>query len=71
MTVPLVLLAVATCFVGLLGFAPVGAPFMDWVYYGGVPVVPVFSPAVALLSVIAVSVGLFAGVIALAVFFIR
>ena len=34
MTAPLVLLADATCFVGLLGFAPAGAPFLDWVYFG-------------------------------------
>ena len=47
MTMPLVFLAAATCVVGLLGFAPVGAPFMDWVYFGGVPEVPVFSPLVA------------------------
>ena len=56
MTTPLVLLAAATCFVGLLGFAPVGAPFMDWVYFGA-PEAPVFSPAVALISIVAVAIG--------------
>jgi NADH-quinone oxidoreductase subunit L len=61
MTSPLVVLAGATCFVGLLGFAPLGAPFMDWVYFGAVPEHAVFSPAVALLSVIAVGVGLVFG----------
>jgi NADH-quinone oxidoreductase subunit L len=60
MTAPLVLLAVATCFVGLLGFAPVGAPFMDWVYFGA-PETPVFSPAVALISILAVAIGLVFG----------
>ena len=34
MTAPLVVLAGVTCFVGLLGFAPLGAPFLDWVYFG-------------------------------------
>jgi NADH-quinone oxidoreductase subunit L len=57
MTVPLVVLAGATCFIGLLGFAPVGAPFMDWVYFGGVPEAPVFNPLVALTSVAAVLIG--------------
>ncbi len=57
MTMPLVFLAIATCFVGLLGFAPVGAPFMDWVYFGEVPEVPVFNPLVALISVVAVGIG--------------
>ena len=61
MTMPLVFLAIATCFVGLLGFAPVGAPFMDWVYFGGVPEVPVFNPLVALISVVAVAIGGFLG----------
>jgi len=61
MTVPLVLLAITTCFVGLLGFAPVGAPFMDWVYFGGVPETPVFSPLVALISILAVAIGGFFG----------
>ena len=37
MTSPLVVLAGVTCFVGLLGFAPLGAPFMDWVYFGAAP----------------------------------
>ena len=60
MTAPLVVLAVATCFVGLLGFAPVGAPFLDWVYFGA-PEAPVFSPIVALISVVAVGIGLYAG----------
>jgi len=45
----------------LLGFAPLGAPFMDWVYFGGVPEVPVFSPLVALISVLAVAIGGFFG----------
>jgi NADH-quinone oxidoreductase subunit L len=61
MTAPLVFLAAATCVVGLLGFAPVGAPFMDWVYFGGVPEVPVFNPLVALISVAAVAIGGFLG----------
>jgi NADH-quinone oxidoreductase subunit L len=60
MTAPLIVLAVATCFVGLLGFAPVGAPFLDWVYFGA-PEAPVFSPVVALISVVAVGIGLYAG----------
>ena len=61
MTSPLVVLAGVTCFVGLLGFAPLGAPFMDWVYFGAAPETPVFSPLVALLSVIAVGVGIVVG----------
>ncbi len=61
MTVPLVLLATATCFVGLLGFAPAGAPFLDWVYYGAEPHEAIFSVAVALLSIAAVTIGLFFG----------
>jgi NADH-quinone oxidoreductase subunit L len=61
MTVPLVLLAAATCFVGLLGFAPVGAPFLDWVYFGGEPIPAVFSPLVALLSIVAVAIGIWVG----------
>ena len=31
-----------------------GAPFMDWVYFGGVPEAPVFSPLVAAVSILAV-----------------
>jgi NADH-quinone oxidoreductase subunit L len=61
MTVPLVLLAGTTCFVGLLGFAPLGAPFLDWVYFGAQPHEAVFSPTVALLSIAAVVIGLFSG----------
>jgi NADH-quinone oxidoreductase subunit L len=61
MTAPLVFLAAATCVVGFLGFAPTGAPFMDWVYFGGVPEVPVFSPLVAGISVLAVAIGLLFG----------
>jgi NADH-quinone oxidoreductase subunit L len=61
MTGPLIVLAAATCFVGLLGFAPAGAPFMDWVYFGEVPLEPEFSPAVALLSIIVVTLGIAAG----------
>jgi NADH-quinone oxidoreductase subunit L len=61
MTVPLVLLAITTCFVGLLGFAPAGAPFLDWVYFGAEPHEAIFSPAVALLSIVAVAIGLFFG----------
>ncbi len=61
MTMPLVFLAAATCVVGLLGFAPVGAPFMDWVYFGGVPEVPVFSPLVAAVSILAVGIGILFG----------
>jgi NADH-quinone oxidoreductase subunit L len=60
MTAPLVVLAIATCFVGLLGFAPAGAPFLDWVYFGA-PEPAVFSPLVALISVVAVGIGLYAG----------
>jgi len=61
MTSPLVVLAGATCVVGLLGFAPVGAPFMDWVYFGAEPHETIFSPAVALISILAVAIGLFFG----------
>jgi NADH-quinone oxidoreductase subunit L len=57
MTVPLALLAATTCFVGLLGFAPTGAPFLDWVYFGTQPHVAIFSPLVAALSVAAVLIG--------------
>ena len=60
MTAPLGVLAVATCFVGLLGFAPVGAPFLDWVYFGA-PEAAVFSLPVALLSIVAVAVGIYSG----------
>jgi NADH-quinone oxidoreductase subunit L len=60
MTAPLVVLAITTCFVGLLGFAPFGAPFLDWVYFGA-PEAPVFSYAVAGLSVAAVGIGLYFG----------
>jgi NADH-quinone oxidoreductase subunit L len=60
MTAPLVVLAVITCFVGLLGFAPVGAPFLDWVYFGA-PEEAIFSPTVALISIVAVAIGLYAG----------
>jgi len=60
MTAPLVVLAVATCFVGLLGFAPVGAPFLDWVYFGA-PEAAVFSVPVALLSIAAVAIGIYSG----------
>ena len=59
-TGPLIALAGATCVVGLLGFAPLGAPFMDWVYFG-TPESPVFSPAVALLSIVVVAIGLVTG----------
>jgi NADH-quinone oxidoreductase subunit L len=55
-----VVLAVVTCFVGLLGFAPVGAPFLDWVYFGA-PEEAIFSPTVALISIVAVAIGLYAG----------
>ena len=58
MTAPLVFLAAATCVVGFLGFAPTGAPFMDWVYFGGVPRRRCFSPLVAGISVLAVAIGL-------------
>ena len=61
MTAPLIVLAGATCFVGLLGFAPVGAPFLDWVYFGGEPLEAVFSPAVAIISIVAVVIGLWGG----------
>ena len=61
MTAPLVFLAAATCVVGFLGFAPTGAPFMDWVYFGGVPETPVFGPLVAAISVLAVAIGLLFG----------
>jgi NADH-quinone oxidoreductase subunit L len=57
MTAPLVLLAATTCFVGLLGFAPAGAPFLDWVYFGAEPHTAIFSPLVAGLSIAAVLVG--------------
>jgi len=57
MTVPLWILAGATCVVGLLGFAPLGAPYLDWVYFGTEPIPAVFSPLVAVLSIIAVAVG--------------
>jgi NADH-quinone oxidoreductase subunit L len=57
MTAPLVLLAVTTCFVGLLGFAPAGAPFLDWVYFGTEPHTAIFSPLVATLSIAAVVIG--------------
>ncbi len=60
MTAPLVVLAAVTCFVGLLGFAPVGAPFLDWVYFGA-PEEAIFSPTVALISIVAVAIGLYAG----------
>jgi NADH-quinone oxidoreductase subunit L len=61
MTVPLVLLAAATCFVGLLGFAPFGAPFLDWVHFGAEPIPAVFSPLVAILSIVVVAIGIWAG----------
>jgi NADH-quinone oxidoreductase subunit L len=61
MTMPLVVLAVATCFVGLLGFAPTGAPFLDWVYFGTEPHEAHFSPLVAGISILVVSIGLWAG----------
>jgi NADH-quinone oxidoreductase subunit L len=61
MTAPLIVLAAATCVVGLLGFAPVGAPFLDWVYFGGEPLEAVFSPAVALVSIVAVAIGIWGG----------
>jgi NADH-quinone oxidoreductase subunit L len=57
MTVPLVLLAATTCVVGLLGFAPAGAPFLDWVYFGTEPHTAIFSPLVATLSIAAVLIG--------------
>ncbi len=61
MTVPLILLAGATCFVGLLGFAPLGAPFLDWVHFGAEPIPAVFSPLVAILSIVVVAIGIWAG----------
>jgi len=61
MTAPLIVLVGATCFVGLLGFAPVGAPFLDWVYFGGEPLEAVFSPAVAIISIVAVVIGIWGG----------
>jgi NADH-quinone oxidoreductase subunit L len=61
MTVPLILLAGATCVVGLLGFAPLGAPFLDWVYFGGEPIPAIFSPLVALFSIVAVAIGIWGG----------
>jgi NADH-quinone oxidoreductase subunit L len=61
MTTPLIVLAGATCVVGLLGFAPVGAPFLDWVYFGGEPLEAIFSPVVALISIVAVAIGLWGG----------
>ena len=60
MTVPLIVLAITTCFVGLLGFAPTNAPFLDWVYFGH-PEEAIFSPTVALISIAAVAVGLLFG----------
>ena len=57
MTGPLVVLAGATIFTGLLGFSGAGAPFMDWVYFG-VPEPAEFSPVVAGLSVLVVIIGL-------------
>jgi NADH-quinone oxidoreductase subunit L len=61
MTVPLWILAGATCVVGLLGFAPLGAPFLDWVHFGAEPIHAVFSPFVAVLSVVAVAIGIAVG----------
>jgi NADH-quinone oxidoreductase subunit L len=61
MTGPLVFLATATCFVGLLGFAPTGAPFLDWVYFGPGPHEAVFDSTVAALSIAAVVIGLTLG----------
>jgi NADH-quinone oxidoreductase subunit L len=61
MTTPLIVLAAATCVVGLLGFAPVGAPFLDWVYFGGEPLEAIFSPVVALISIVAVAIGFWGG----------
>ncbi len=58
MTGPLVFLAGATIFAGLLGFSGTGAPFLDWVYFG-TPETPEFSPVVAGLSVLLVGIGLF------------
>jgi NADH-quinone oxidoreductase subunit L len=59
MTGPLVFLAGATIFAGLLGFSGTGAPFLDWVYFGA-PEAPEFSPVVAGLSILMVGIGLFA-----------
>ena len=61
MTTPLIVLAVTTCFVGLLGFAPVGAPFLDWVYFGDEPHEAIFSPVVAAISVAVVLIGVAIG----------
>ena len=61
MTAPLVLLAITTCFVGLLGFAPAGAPFLDWVYFGTEPHEAIFDPAVAGLSILVIAIGIFLG----------
>ncbi len=61
MTTPLIVLAVTTCFVGLLGFAPVGAPFLDWVYFGNEPHEAIFSPLVAAISVAVVLIGVAIG----------
>ena len=58
MTGPLVFLAGATIFAGLLGFSGTGAPFLDWVYFG-TPETPEFSPVVAGLSILLVGIGLF------------
>jgi NADH-quinone oxidoreductase subunit L len=55
MTGPLVVLAVATSVVGLLGFAGTGAPFFDWVF-SGVPEKVEFVPGIAGLSLL-VAVG--------------
>ena len=61
MTGPLVFLAAATCTVGLLGFAPTGAPFLDWVFFGPAPHEAIFDSTVAVLSIAAVVVGLVLG----------
>jgi NADH-quinone oxidoreductase subunit L len=61
MTGPLVFLAAATCTVGLLGFAPTGAPFLDWVFFGPAPHEAIFDSTVAVLSIAAVIVGLVLG----------
>jgi NADH-quinone oxidoreductase subunit L len=60
MTGPLIALAGATIFVGFLGFAPLGAPFLDWVYFGA-PETPEFNPWVALISVTIALIGVFIG----------
>jgi NADH-quinone oxidoreductase subunit L len=60
MTGPLIALAGATIFVGFLGFAPLGAPFLDWVYFG-TPETPEFNPWVALISVSIALIGVFLG----------